>query len=361
MYDMSLDISTFDLHQFEKKEIFDFIPTFNQETDFVQFSKQTKLQEFTPSLNKAGCVSRFQNNQLFCRCNHLSLFSARLNHVTKYSSLLSRMKDINTSVDFKIARSYFETIAFKVLFPLICLHFGLILLCYTKFSKDINFRRRTILEYIKFLLLWRKRKDVFEGDITSLKEKIEEMKLKRIAYFQSVSKVRVLDKGDQYIEHAIVEAQKDLEFPAFYPKETAHLEKDEKDWGEEEKEIENKELVQQHLTYMHYLQHKKFGEFNDPEIYDLNAEDGELRQLREQKIKLLENFKKTGDVKFDNEVQDQLKKEIKNLDRQTGLEAREVHQLKEGRAYKFKMAGKKFQAREADVVVTKVKDLNYKK
>lgn len=359
MYNMSLDISVFDLHQFEKKEIYDFVPTFLQDTDFVQFSKQTKLQEYIPTLNKDGCSSRFQNNQLYCRCNHLSLFSAKLSYVTKYASLLSRMKDINTSVDFKIKRTFFQTIAFQILFPMVCVHFGLILLCYVKYSKDIEFRRRTILEYIKFLLLWRKRKDVFEGDITSLKEKIEEMKLKRIAYFQSVSKERVLEKGEQYIEHAIIDGQKNLEFPAFYPKETVHMQKDPQDWGEEEKELEDKELVQQHLQYMHYLQHKRFDEFDDPEVYDMDGADGDLKKLREQKIKLLEEYKPTGDVNFDRQVQSELRAEIKKLDRKTGLEARDVQQIKEGRQYQFKMAGKKFQAKEADVVVTKVKDLNY--
>ena len=125
--------------------------------------------------------------------------------------------------------------------------------------------------------------------------------------------------------------------------------------------MENKELVQQHLTYMHYLQHKKFNEFDDATIYDMSDADGDLKKLREQKIKLLENFKKTGDVKFDEQVQRDLRAEIDRLDRKTGLEAREVHQIKQGRAYEFKMAGKKFQAKEADVVVTKVKDLNYQK
>jgi hypothetical protein len=53
---------------------------------------------------------------------------------------------------------------------------------------------------------------------------------------------------------------------------------------------------------MHYLQHKKFNEFDDATIYDMSDADGDLKKLREQKIKLLENFKKTGDVKFDEQV-----------------------------------------------------------
>jgi uncharacterized protein (DUF3820 family) len=153
------------------------------------------------------------------------------------------MKDINTKVDFKIKRTFFETITFQVLFPIMCCHFVLIVWCWFKYSKDIKYRRKTILEYIKFLLLWRKRKDVFEGDITQLMEKIEDMKMKRIEYFKNASKAKVLDKRDQYIEHAIVEGQKGLEFPAFYPKEINHLNKPESEWGEEEKEIENKELI----------------------------------------------------------------------------------------------------------------------
>jgi hypothetical protein len=36
---MSLDIGVFDLHDFEQKDNFDFIPTFNLEKDFVTFSK----------------------------------------------------------------------------------------------------------------------------------------------------------------------------------------------------------------------------------------------------------------------------------------------------------------------------------
>jgi hypothetical protein len=188
----------------------------------------------------------------------------------------------------------------------------------------VYYRRKTIFEYIKFLLLWRKRKDVFEGDITSLQEKIEEMKAKRIEYFKGVSKAREIVRNDLYIEHAIAEGQKDQEFPSFYPKEIRHLEKDPNDWGDEEREIENKELIQPNLTYMHYLQHKNYKEFNNPEVYDLNEADGDFKRLREHKIKQLENFKLTGDAKYDEKHIKDLKDEIKKLDRKTGLESIDV-------------------------------------
>lgn len=59
---MSLDIGVFDLHDFEQKDNFNFIPTFNLERDFVTFSKQTKFKKRGTTLKKTGCSTRLQNS-----------------------------------------------------------------------------------------------------------------------------------------------------------------------------------------------------------------------------------------------------------------------------------------------------------
>jgi len=118
------------------------------------------------------------------------MFSVRVNHMDIFDSVLSRMQDPKTDIDFKIKRSFFQTLSFRVIFPLMCIHLIAVLCCICKYRKDMEYRRRTILEYVKFLLLWRKRKDIFEGDITSLKEKVDEMRMKRIEYFNRVSKAK---------------------------------------------------------------------------------------------------------------------------------------------------------------------------
>lgn len=210
------------------------------------------------------------------------MFSVRVNEGSPFDSVLSRMQDTNTDIDFKIKRGFFQTLSFQVIFPLMCVHLILVLCCLCKYQKEMEYRRRTILEYVKFLLLWRKRKDIFEGDITSLKEKVDEMRLRRIEYFNRVSKSKEQRiQKDQLIEHAIGEDQKDVEFPAFYVREVQNISKEREEWGEEEKEIEDRDLVQQHLSYKDYIQHKNFDEFNNPDIYDVAEVDGELKKLRE--------------------------------------------------------------------------------
>ena len=59
---MSLDIGVFDLHDFEQKDNFEFIPTFNLDKDFVTFSKQTTFKKRGTTMKKNGCSTRVQNS-----------------------------------------------------------------------------------------------------------------------------------------------------------------------------------------------------------------------------------------------------------------------------------------------------------
>ena len=158
--------------------------------------------------------------------------------------------------------------------------------------------------------------------------------------------------------HKVAGNVKEDEIPVFYPKieRPTKEELDKMDDKEEFLEdVENRELVQQKLRYMDFLQHKRFKEEHQQEQEEEEEEkmiDGKANQENEDLWGFIpeELWKKDklNLIKIDENAEQIVQEKQRVLNR-------DILAVQKGRDYKFKMGtGGVFLAKEHDSILTKI-------
>jgi hypothetical protein len=146
-------------------------------------------QQSTPSYNTSTCGTLVLADTVVCRCTSLGSFSAVFVSSAN-ASQITRFYDKMLFIDLKSQKKLISCLGSLFMIGVMGI-LGLIMLMLLAQQKDVTRRETVIMEYIKFLVLWKMKIENQENDLVIMKEEIQLMEeLKRI-YDERVSKKAV--------------------------------------------------------------------------------------------------------------------------------------------------------------------------